>query len=159
MQITKDTVVTLAVRIADVHGRLLEQGKGAEAYLHGGYGNTLDRIESALEGREPGYQATLQLGPRDAFGERDESLVRTLPKREFPPGVKVGGVLELPDDQRRAQPFRVAKIKGDTVHLDGNHPLAGQELRFLIKVLGVRAATPEEIRHRHAHGEHGHHHP
>ncbi len=158
MQITKDTVVTLTVRIADVRGRLLDQSKGAEAYLHGGYGNTLDAIEAALEGREPGYQVALQLAPPDAFGERDEQLVRTLPKREFPPGVKVGGVLELPGEQGPPQPFRVAKIKGDTVHLDGNHPLAGQELRFLIKVLGVRPATPEEIQHRHAHGEHGHHH-
>jgi FKBP-type peptidyl-prolyl cis-trans isomerase SlyD len=50
------------------------------------------------------------------------------------------------------------KIKGDTVHLDGNHPLAGRELRFTIKVTDVRAATAEEISQRHVHGEHGHHH-
>ncbi|WBY02428.1 peptidylprolyl isomerase [Ramlibacter tataouinensis] len=158
MHITKDTVVTLAVRIADLQGRLLDQSKGAEAYLHGGYGNTLPKLEAALEGRQAGDQLTLQLAAPDAFGERGEQLVRTLPKREFPPGVKVGGVLELPDDQGRPQAFRVAKVRGDTVHLDGNHPLAGQALRFMVKVLAVRAATPEEIQHRHAHGEHGHHH-
>jgi FKBP-type peptidyl-prolyl cis-trans isomerase SlyD len=50
------------------------------------------------------------------------------------------------------------KIKGDRVLLDGNHPLAGKELRFILKVTGVRAATQEEITHRHVHGDPGHHH-
>jgi FKBP-type peptidyl-prolyl cis-trans isomerase SlyD len=50
------------------------------------------------------------------------------------------------------------KIKGDTVHLDGNHPLAGQTMHFTVKVLDVRAASDEEVAHGHAHGAHGHHH-
>ena len=50
------------------------------------------------------------------------------------------------------------KIKGDTVMLDGNHRMAGKALRFTVKVTEVRAATAEEIAHRHVHGEHGHHH-
>ena len=45
-----------------------------------------------------------------------------------------------------------------TVHLDGNHPLAGQHLQVSLKVREVREATAEEIEHRHAHGAHGHHH-
>ena len=72
---------------------------------------------------------------------RDESLVRTIPKKEFPPGVKVGGQLEGHTDDGQPHVFHVMKIKGDTVHLDGNHPLAGKELRFAIKVTGVRAAS------------------
>jgi FKBP-type peptidyl-prolyl cis-trans isomerase SlyD len=54
--------------------------------------------------------------------------------------------------------FNVVKIKGTQVHLDGNHPLAGQALRFSCKVTAVRAASAEEITHRHVHGEHGHQH-
>lgn len=42
--------------------------------------------------------------------------------------------------------------------LDGNHPLAGKSLRVGLEVLGVRAATTEEITHRHVHGDHGHQH-
>jgi FKBP-type peptidyl-prolyl cis-trans isomerase SlyD len=42
--------------------------------------------------------------------------------------------------------------------LDGNHPWAGQHLTLTLKVLEVRAASAEEITHRHAHGAHGHHH-
>ena len=79
-------------------------------------------------------------------------------KREFPTGVKVGGHLEGRTDDGKDILFTVTKIKGDTVFLDGNHPQAGKELRFYLKVTGVRAATGEEIAHRHVHGAHGHQH-
>ncbi len=158
MQITKDTVVTLRYKVADAKGKLIEESKDPMVYLHGGYSNTLPKIEAALEGRMPGYQVTLELKPEDGFGERDESLVRSIPKSEFPPGVKVGGQLEGRNDKCEQQIFNVVKIKGPVVMLDGNHPLAGMELRFSLKVTEVRPASEEEIAHRHVHGEHGHHH-
>ena len=158
MKIEKNTAVTLRFKVADAHGKLIEENKEPMVYLHGGYGNTLPKIEEALQGRETGYQTTLTLSPEDAFGLRDESLLRTIPRSQFPPGVKVGGQLEGRGADGREQIFNVAKIKGDTVILDGNHPLAGKALRFTVKVLGVRLATEEEIAHRHVHGEHGHHH-
>ncbi len=158
MNITQDTVVTLSYKVSDPSGRLIEQSPGPMAYLHGGYGNTLPRIEEALQGKTVGDQLVLDLSAVDAFGERDESLVRTIPKSEFPPGVKVGGQLQGHTDDGREQIYNVVKIKGPVVHLDGNHPLAGRALRFSLKVLEVRAATAEEVAHRHAHGAHGHHH-
>lgn len=158
MKIAKDTVVTLQYKVADANGRLIEQSKTPMVYLHGGYENTLPRIEEALDGQEAGHEVTLDLQPADAFGERDESLVRVIPKSEFPPGVKVGGQLEGRTDDGQPHVFHVMKIKGPEVHLDGNHPLAGKALKFHLKVTGVRAASAEEIAHRHVHGEHGHHH-
>ena len=158
MNITKDTVVTLQYRVAEANGKLIEASRDPMVYLHGGYENTLPKIEAALDGQAPGYEVTLQLQPEDAFGQRDESLVRTIPKSEFPPGVKVGGQLEGRTDAGEPHVFHVMKIKGPQVHLDGNHPLAGKALRFVLKVTGVRAATAEEIEHKHVHGEHGHHH-
>ena len=103
-------------------------------------------------------QTTLELQPADAFGLRDEDLVRTIPKTQFPPGVKVGGQLEGRGEDGQTHAFTVTKIKGDTVLLDGNHPLAGKALRFNLTVTEVRKASEEEIAHRHVHGEHGHHH-
>ena len=158
MKITKDTVVTLQFKVADAKGMLIEQTKEPMAYLHGGYGNTLPKIEEALDGQENGFQTTLALEPADAFGERDESLVRVIPKSEFPPGVKVGGQLEGRNEDGTPRVFNVVKIKGPEVHLDGNHPLAGKALRFTLKVVDVRTASQEEISHGHVHGEHGHHH-
>lgn len=158
MNITKDTVVTLKYRVADASGRLIEESREPMVYLHGGYRNTLPKIEEALEGKEPGYECTLALQPQDAFGERDESLVRVIPRSEFPPGVKVGGQLEGRTEDGTPHVFHVMKIKGQEVHLDGNHPLAGKPLKFHLKVTGVRPANAEEIAHGHVHGEHGHHH-
>ena len=167
MKIAKGTVVTLQYRVSDSNGKLIEQSKTPMVYLHGGYENTLPKIESALDGRPAGYQATLTLAPEDAFGARDETLVRSIPKAEFPPGVKVGGQLQIRQAKEGEEEpaaddgfhvFTVVKIKGDTVHLDGNHPLAGQHLKISVKVKDVRAATQEEIEHGHAHGDHGHHH-
>jgi len=158
MKISKDTVVTLKYKVAEANGKLIEESTDPMVYLHGGYDNTLPKIEAALEGQEAGHETTLALQPEDAFGNRDESLVRVIPKSEFPPGVKVGGQLEGRTDAGEPHIFHVMKIKGQEVHLDGNHPLAGRALKFTLKVLGVRMASGEEIQHRHVHGEHGHHH-
>ncbi len=158
MKIEKNTAVTLQFKVAEANGKTIEESKEPMVYLHGGYGNTLPKIEEALDGQEAGYQVVLQLKPEDAFGQRDESLLRALPKKQFPPGVKVGGQLEGRGDDGQVQVFNVMKIKGDTVLLDGNHPLAGKELRFTLKVTDVRVASEEEIAHQHVHGEHGHHH-
>ena len=158
MNIAKDTVVTLQYRVADTSGRLIEQSKDPMVYLHGGYENTLPKIEQALDGKQAGHEVTLDLQAADAFGERDESLVRVIPKGEFPPGVKVGGQLEGRTEAGDPHVFHVMKIKGQEVHLDGNHPLAGKALKFTLKVTGVRMASGEEIAHGHVHGEHGHHH-
>ena len=158
MKITKDTVVSLHYKVAEPTGRLIEETKEPAVYLHGGYDNTLPKIEAALEGQEKGHQVTLTLEPQDAFGVRDESLVRTIPRSEFPPGVKVGGQLEGHTDAGEPHVFHVMKIKGPEVHLDGNHPLAGRTLKFTIRVVDVRMASAEEIQHRHVHGEGGHHH-
>ncbi|MDO8448873.1 MAG: peptidylprolyl isomerase [Rhodoferax sp.] len=158
MKIEKDTAVTLRYKVADTNGKLLEESSEPMVYLHGGYGNTFPKIEEALEGKTAGHQVTLDLQPQDAFGLRDESLVQTIPKTQFPPGVKVGGQLEGRGEDGHAHVFTVMKIKGDKVMLDGNHPLAGKALRFAVTVMEVRAATEEEIAHKHVHGEHGHRH-
>lgn len=156
MKITRDTAVTLNFRITDLKGKPLESG--TTSYLHGGYENLFPKAEELLEGKDVGESINCELQPADAFGDRDESLTRTLAKADFPPGVKVGGQLQGPGPDGQPRLFHVVKIKGPEVLLDGNHPLAGQAIRFAATVKEVRAATAEEITHRHVHGDHGHHH-
>jgi len=158
MKIEKNTAVTLRYKISDSQGKILEQSDEPMAYLHGGYGNTFAKIEEALQGQVAGYRTLLELQPQDAYGLRDESLLQTISKSEFPPGVKVGGQLRGQGPDGQPQVFTVIKIKGDKVMLDGNHPFAGKTLRFSVSVMEVRPATEEEVTHGHVHGAHGHHH-
>ncbi len=156
MQITQDTAVTLKYQVTSLAGKPLDSGH--LSYLHGGSETIFPKVEAALDGQAVGFAVKLDLSAEDAFGERDESLVRVIPKTEFPPGVKVGGQLQGAGDDGQPRVFNVVKIKGPEVHLDGNHELAGQALRFSCTVTDVRAATAEEISHRHVHGTHGHQH-
>jgi len=158
MKIAQNTAVTLSMKVSDAQGLVYDDGKQPAAYLHGGYENLFPKIEAALEGQEPGFQTVVALTAEDAFGERDEALVTTMPKADFPPGVKVGGQIQRPGPDGEPRYYFVTKIKGPQVLLDGNHPLCGKALRFALKVLDVREATAEEIEHQHVHGEHGHHH-
>ena len=158
MKVQNNTVATVHLKVADDKGRLLESSKEPVALLIG-HENTMPAIEAALIDQEAGFAKNLDLSTEQAFGERDESLVRHIAKKDFPPGVKVGGQLEMREgDAGDFKLFHVAKIKGDTVILDGNHPLAGMALKIGIKLVSVRAASEEEIAHGHAHGDHGHHH-
>ncbi|HQO54202.1 MAG TPA: peptidylprolyl isomerase [Ottowia sp.] len=155
MNITQDTAVTLDYRITDAQGKPLDAG--TTAYLHGGYDNLFAKAEAALQGKTVGDKVALALSAAEAFGARDEALARRIPKSEFPPGVKVGGQLQGAGPHGPVV-YRVVKIKGPEVLLDANHPLAGLDIRFVATVKAVRAATAEEIAHRHVHGAHGHHH-
>ncbi|MEY5029859.1 MAG: FKBP-type peptidyl-prolyl cis-trans isomerase SlyD, partial [Pseudomonadota bacterium] len=128
MKIGKDTVVTMHYKVVNAQGQLLDKAQEPTSYLHGGYENTLPKIEEALEGQDVGFETTLNLAAADAFGERDETLVQTIAKKDFPPGVKVGGQLRGRTPEGQEHVFTVIKVKGDQVILDGNHPWAGPEL-------------------------------
>ena len=91
MKIAKDTVVTMHYKVMNAQGQLLDKAQEPTSYLHGGYGNTFPKIEEALEGQAAGFATTIELAPADAFGEYNEALLQTIPKTQFPPGVKVGG--------------------------------------------------------------------
>jgi len=160
MKIAKDTVVTVNYRLSDAQNNLIEEGSQPMVYLHGGYENTLPKIEEELDGKEKGYSSTIQVEPEDAFGDYDPALVKVEERNRLPEPLEVGmqfeGMAEGVDDEPTI--FTVTDIADDKVVLDGNHPLAGMALRFDLSVMDVRAASEEEIAHGHVHGEHGHHH-
>lgn len=162
MKIAKNTVVTVDYKLSDAQGSLIEESRDPMVYLHGGYENTLPKIEEALEGKEVGFEDTIQVEPDDAFGDYDPELVKIEPRDRLPTPLEVGmqfeGSPEAEEGEEMPLIFTVTDIADDKVVLDGNHPLAGMALRFTLKVTDVRAATEEEIAHEHVHGAHGHHH-
>jgi len=159
MKIVKNTVVSLAYKLSDAQGNLIEESDEPMVYLHGGYDGTFPKIEEALDGQEPGFATQIQLEPTDAFGEYDPELVKIETRGRFPEPLEVGmqfeGTPEEGDDDLDALIYTVTDVAEDKVVLDGNHPLAGMALRFDLTVADVREATPEEIEHEHAHGADG----
>jgi FKBP-type peptidyl-prolyl cis-trans isomerase SlyD len=161
MNILKDTVVTLHYKLSDAQGNLIEESREPMVYLHGGYNNTLPKIEEALDGKQAGYEITIQVEPEDAFGDYDAELVKVEPRNLFPEELEVGMQFEgAPDSNEHTEMrvFTVTDIADGKVVLDGNHPLAGMALRFALNVVEVRKAADEEVAHGHVHGPHGHHH-
>jgi len=159
MKIAQNTVVSVNYKLSDAQNNLIEDGAQPMVYLHGGYENTLPKIEEELDGKDVGYTSTIQIEPEDAFGDYDPNLVKVEERNRLPEPIEVGmqfeGVAEGGDEEPVI--FTVTEIADDKVVLDGNHPLAGMALRFDLSVIDVRAATPEEIAHGHVHGAHGHH--
>ncbi len=126
--------------------------KGDVAYLHGGYDNIFAKVEAALEGKTVGDTLTIDLSVDDAFGPHDPSLQRTIPKGEISSRREGGRPAARHRRPRSAPDLQRGEDQGPVVLLDGNHPLAGKALRFSCKVAALRAASEEEIAHRHVHG-------
>ncbi|MDO9221146.1 MAG: peptidylprolyl isomerase [Thiobacillus sp.] len=159
MNIVKNTVVTLTYIVKDVDGNLLEESNDPVSYLHGDYDNIFPLVERALDGKTTGEKVEMKLQPADAFGEFDENLVRMEPREGFPDDIEIGmQFVGSPDGGGEELLYTVTDIAEDKVVVDGNHPYAGQAVHFECVVSDVRAATEDEITHRHAHGAHGHHH-
>jgi FKBP-type peptidyl-prolyl cis-trans isomerase SlyD len=146
MQIGKDTVVSLEVRLSDVHGNAVRESAEAVQYLHGGYEGIFPVVEAALEGKSAGESVEVRLEPEDGLGEYDAELVRLADRAQFPPELAVGMQFEedAGEDLGLAI-FTVTDIADDQVVVDGNHPLAGIALLFACTVVSVRSATAEEL--------------
>src|SRR5687768_6880696 len=90
MKIAKNTVVTVNYKLSDAQNNLIEDGSQPMVYLHGGYENTLPKIEEELDGKEVGYASTLQVEPDDAFGDYDAELVKVEDRKLLPEPLEVG---------------------------------------------------------------------
>ncbi len=160
MPVAQDSVVTLHYTLKDDAGTVLDSSSPQEplAYLHG-HGNLIPGLEKELEGKNAGDALTVTVAPADGYGEYDERLVQSVPRRslrgikDIKPGMHLHAQTE--DGPRTVT---VTKVLGDMVTLDGNHPLAGKSLHFDVRIEDVRPATEEELSHGHVHGAHGHHH-
>ena len=104
MKISDGVLVSLAVKMYDAQGELLEQTEEPLQYLHG-HEDIFPRIEEALAGKEVGAHVTLQLEPEDAFGDYDADLVMLAPVDDLGEGVTVGLRVEASGPSRRGWAF------------------------------------------------------
>jgi FKBP-type peptidyl-prolyl cis-trans isomerase SlyD len=160
MSIKQDSVVTLHYTLTDDAGAVLDSSREGKplSYLHG-HGNLIPGLERELQGKSPGDKLNVKVAAADGYGGYDRQLVQEVPRKALRgvSNVKVGMRLSAQTEQGR-QAVTVTQVSGDSVTLDGNHPLAGKDLNFDVEITQVREATPEELSHGHVHGAEGHHH-
>ena len=134
--------------------------KGDKVKIH--YTGTLDdgSIFDSSEGREPleftigenqvikGFEdgvkdmklneeKTIKIKPSDAYGEKNNELIGSVPKEKFPNEIESGSRVILKSPQGQQVTALVSEVKDGSVVLDLNHPLAGKDLTFKIKVVGI----------------------
>ncbi len=156
MKVAKDKVVSIEYVLKDKDGNVLDASNGNPlAYLHG-HGQIIPGLEKALEGKEVGEKLTVTVPAAEAYGERVEQLVQEVPRQLFQgvDTIEVGMRFEAQSEQG-VHSVEVTKVDGDTITVDGNHPLAGQDLTFEVEIKEVRDATEDELAHGHAHGTGG----
>ena len=162
MQIAPNTVVTMTYTLTNAEGQVLDQADASHpfVYMQGAH-NIIPGLEQALAGKQAGDSAVVTVQPEDAYGEYNEQLTQQVPRQMFgnvPEDQLVVGAQFQAQTNGGVEIITIADVDGDMITIDANHPLAGETLTFDVKILDVRAATPEEIEHGHAHGPGGHHH-
>ena len=117
-------------------------------------------LKNNLSTLSTGDNYDFQLSAEDAYGEYDDEAVANLPIEMFAGAdmPEIGSILPLQDNNGNRFQGQVVSIGEDSVIVDLNHPMAGQELHFKGNILNVRPANEEELSHGHAHGADGHHH-
>lgn len=161
MLIARNKVVRFNYTLTDDTAQVLDRSQDGEplTYLHGG-GGIIPGLEAALEGKRAGESFNVRIVAADAYGERDDELVQSVPREMFEDddAIKVGMQFHSGDDDGETSIVTVVAADAKTVTVDGNHPLAGVPLNFAVTIVEVRDASADEIAHGHAHGEGGHHH-
>jgi len=149
-------VIAFHYHLTDKSGSTLDKSDSGEplAFMTG-VGQIIPGLESVLIGMNMGEKRRVEVPAQDAYGEKDLEKIVTVKRSQLPEGnIKTGDMFRGHD----GEVVTVTAVSGDTVVLDANHPLAGQDLVFDVEIAMIRDATNEEKAHGHAHGADGHHH-
>ena len=156
----EDGVVVSMEYTLHVDGELLDSsdGQGPLQFL-AGYGNIIPGLEEEMRGMKIGDNKDVVVEPKNGYGEFDDEAFMKVPRTDFPKEMpmEVDTELTVRDEEGNSRYARVESIEDDNVTLNFNHPLAGDELHFHVKVVALREPTEEELEHGHVHEE-GHHH-
>jgi len=104
-----------------------------------GSGMLLPKFEAAVVGLEPGQSVTVKIAADDAYGQRAEEMVATIQRSEIPADMnpQVGDQMEVVLQDGSPMPVMVTDATESAITLDANHPLAGQDLTFEIRLVEI----------------------
>lgn len=158
-KISADAVVTLHYRLTGSDGELIDTSDGDAplTYLHG-HENIVPGLESQLEGHEAGDHLVAHVAARDGYGLHDPERLIRLPREQLGFEPTPGAIVRAESEEGMSVMLKIVEVTPEHVTLDGNHPLAGQDLHFEVDVVSVRSSTEEERAHGHVHSPEDHHH-
>lgn len=115
------------------------EGHSHPLIFHAGQGEMIHGFDNAVIGMKKGQEKTIKIISKEAYGEPKKELMREVPRDMLPkePEPQVGMMLIMNSPDGRQFPVRIAEIKKENILLDMNHPLAGKDLTFDIKVVGI----------------------
>lgn len=104
-----------------------------------GQGNLIPKFEAAVIGLEPGQSVRVNIAADEAYGQRAEEMVAVIERSEIPAEMKpqVGDHLEVIMQDGTPMPVMVTEVTETTITLDANHPLAGMDLTFDIRLVEI----------------------
>lgn len=146
VRVVRNKAVYFTYSIRDESGEILEQSDLPIGYVHGTDSGLVEKVEMALEGMAAGETVEVPVSPEEGFGAADPDLTYTDDLANVPPEYhRVGAEVQFQNDQGDVKTFIVSSIEDGKLTVDGNHPLAGKNLIFSVKVTEVREATPDEL--------------
>ncbi|MCK4901275.1 MAG: peptidylprolyl isomerase [Anaerolineales bacterium] len=158
-EVQDGVIITLDYTVT-VDGEIVDTSQNAEPILFiQGKGHIVPGLERALYGMSQGESKEMVVAAADGYGEVDEEAFAEIPRSEFPPEIPLepGVELQLRNQEGDELEAFIVSADNETVHMNFNHPLAGKELHFSVKVIELRQATEEELDHEHVHiQEHDH---
>jgi FKBP-type peptidyl-prolyl cis-trans isomerase SlyD len=157
MKISENKVVVLHYAVSDSDDTLIDSSYDHKplSIIHG-TGYLIPGLEDALVDHVVGDKFEVAVSAENAYGDRHDEFVQTVPKSMFESveDLAVGSQLRATTDDGE-QTVIVIDVTDDEITVDGNHPLAGIDLKFDVDILEVRDATEDELTHGHVHGEGG----
>ncbi|MBO2025960.1 peptidylprolyl isomerase [Klebsiella pneumoniae] len=126
-------------------------------YLHG-HGSLISGTENALDGHEVGDKLTLPSALTTLTVSMTKTWCSVYRKTSSWALMNCRLACASAETDQGPVPVEITEVEDDHVVVDGNHMLAGQNLKFNVEVVAIREATAEELEHGHVHGAHGHDH-
>lgn len=104
-----------------------------------GTGQMIPQIDEAVIGMKINEEKKIKIKAKDAFGERDENLVQSFPRDIFAGNAvpTVGGIVAFQDANGNPVSAPVSEVTEDSIIVDLNHPLAGKDLNYKIKIVDI----------------------
>jgi FKBP-type peptidyl-prolyl cis-trans isomerase SlyD len=104
----------------------------------------LSGLAHGLQNLKKGEKRTISLTAQKAYGFYDPKKIILYPTQKLPKDIRLGQSISIVGKSGALRTYTIVQFHSDMTSLDGNHPLAGQDLVFEIEVLDVREATVEE---------------